>query len=1284
MSTEARTAHAGTVHASTVHASTVHAGWIRRLASTCMRHRGLLFGALAVSALATVIDVTFPLLTRAAIDGATAGRTSAIGTIAIAIASLGVVRWGCQFGRRLLAGKLSLDVQHRLRLELLGSLQALDGQGQDSIRTGQVVSRSISDLQLVQGLLAMLPMVSGAALQLVLSLVVMFYLSPLLTLVTLVVAPAVAITAYASRRALFAATWSAQQSAADLAQHVEETVTGVRVVKGFGQESRAISQLEALGRTLYSRRIRAARVNARFAPTLASLPQLGLVGIIGLGGYLALDGSISVGTFLAFASYVTMIAAVARIVASLVVMAQLSRAAVERVYDVIDAEPSIAEVPNPSRLPDGPVGLALREVTFGFDPARPVLQEVSLDVQPGETLVLVGRAGSGKTALCLLLPRFYAPESGRIELTADGTTVDIADMAADQLREVTTLVFDEPFLFSDTLSANIALGQEDATAEQIRAAAIAADADEFIRVLPDGYDTVVGERGLSLSGGQRQRIALARAILGDPRLLILDDATSAVDAETEARIFRALQAGRANRTTVAVAHRRSTLLLADRIAVLDEGHVVDVGTESELEARCALFRELLAPHLSGKAGAQAAHPDQDPTAAAPSEHELWPDIPPSARAGRGRGNGGTGSGALGAMPATPEIEAAVAALPTATEDPGMDALDLRSPDPTFKLTSLLSPVRWLLAVVVALVAFDTAAGLVFPIIIRFAIDHGVVPQDSGALYASVGLGVLVVIVNWVVIVWITVLTARAGERVLYALRVRSYSHLQRLGLDYYERELSGRIMTRMTTDVDALSSFLQTGLSTAIVSFLTIIGVSGALLLTNTTLGLVALAALPPLIVATVIFRRVSSAAYSLSRERVSAVNAEFQENIAGLRTSQAYRREPYAALRFEERADSYRRARLRAQVAISIYFPLISLMSDFVLAAVILVGANQVAQGTTSSGTLIAFVLYLGLLFGPIQQLSQVFDGYQQARIGLRRISDLLGTKSTIESASIDRDHAGGDPAGGDPEGGDTGTSQVPVGVPLRGDIELRDVDFHYPGVEAPALRQINLAIPAGATVALVGRTGAGKSTIVKLLARFYDPTRGSVRVDGVDLRRYPLEDYRRRLGVVPQEAHLFTGTIADNIAYGRPDATRSEISRAAAAVGALDAIANLPGKMNAPVGERGQGLSAGQRQLIALARAELVDPDVLLLDEATASLDPVTEFTVLDAGRRVMRQRTSVLVAHRLTTAEQADVIVVVDDGQIVESGPTEQVKNAGGPYSRLRALADVSRPVASNYPD
>ncbi|MCK0089915.1 ABC transporter ATP-binding protein/permease [Rhodococcus sp. F64268] len=1252
-------------------------GWVRRLGAECTRHRRTAVGALALTAIAALIDIAFPLLTKLALDSATGEATefpsvpNLIGLAAAAIALGAAVRFGCQYGRRMLAGRLSLDVQHDLRLRLLGSLQRLDGHGQDRIRTGQVVSRSITDLQLIQGLLAMAPMSAGALLQLALALVIMTSLSPLLTLIAVATVPVIVTIVRVVRPKVFAATWSAQQRAADLAQHVEETVTGVRVVKGFGQEDRAVDQLEEHGRILYSERMRAARINARFAAPMGAIPQLGLVATIALGGWLTLNGTITVGTFVAFTAYVATMSATTRTLAQVVIMAQLSRAAVERVYEVIDTEPDVADPARPVSLPDGPLGLAFRNVTFGFGEGRDVLDGMDLEVLPGETIAIVGPAGSGKTALSLLAPRFYAPSAGTVCLTSDGSDIDVAALRADRLREAVSLVFDEPFLFSDSIATNIALGRPDATDAEIRAAAVAARADEFIDSLPDGYDTVVGERGLTLSGGQRQRVALARALLLAPRVLILDDATSAVDAETEAAIYAALRE-QPDRTTLVLAHRRSTLTLADRVAVLDGGRIVDIGTVDELDRRSPVFRRLLSGVAPDVDPERATSPER---AVSPGVHALWPetetssdDESPSRQAaatpasrgpgggpGGGRGGGGPMSGALGAVAPTPELRAAVAALPPATEQPGADpdlqSRALRRPDPQFRLLRTLRPVRWLLAAVIVCLAVESAINIAVPSIVRFAVDRGVTPGDPGMLWFAAAVGVALALLGWATVAVLTVLTARAGERVLFGLRVRSYAHLQRLGLDYYERELSGRIMTRMTTDVDALSQFIQTGLSTAVVSVLTLLGISVALLVTDVTLALVVLGVIPVLVAATLWFRKISGAAYAISRERISLVNADFQENITGLRAAQAYRREETSARRFAQRADAYRRSRMRSQRAISLFFPFITFLSDLALAAVVFVGAREVSSGATTAGVLIAFVLYLNLLFGPIQQLSQVFDGYQQARVGLRRIGDLLATESSLESG----------PAG-----------TVEVSGHLRGDVHLDSVGFRYSGADTDALADVDLRFPPGSTVALVGRTGAGKSTIVKLLARFYDPTSGSVRVDGTDLRDYRLPEYRGRLGVVPQEAHLFTGTVASNIAYGRPDADRSAIESAARAVGALDMIAGLDRGMLHPVGERGQGLSAGQRQLIALARAELVDPDLLLLDEATATLDPATEQAVLDAGASLARSRTAVIVAHRLATAAHADLVVVVDGGAVVESGPHETLHRAGGLYTTLWRLA------------
>ncbi|WP_122619988.1 ABC transporter ATP-binding protein [Streptomyces sp. Tu 4128] len=1229
-------------------------GWTRRLAGYAWRYPKDVVLALGASLGGMAVMALVPLITKVIIDDVIGDKTRDMAVWAGLLVGAAAVVYVLTYIRRYYGGRLALDVQHDLRTDMYGTITRLDGRRQDELSTGQVVGRATSDLQLIQGLLFMLPMTIGNILLFLISLVIMAWLSLPLTLVAVAVAPALWFIARRSRSRLHPATWYAQAQAAAVAGVVDGSVSGVRVVKGFGQEEQETGKLREVGRKLFAGRLRTIRLNAAYTPALQAVPALGQVAMLALGGWLAVGGHITLGTFVAFSTYLAQLVGPVRMLAVVLTVAQQARAGTERVLELIDTEPSIED--GTKTLPaDAPATVEFDDVSFGYDAERPVLDGLSFEIRAGETLAVVGSSGSGKSTVSLLLPRFYDVTRGAVLVGGH----DVRELTTDSLRAAVGLVPEDSFLFSDTVRANIAYGRPDATDEEIEAAARAAQAHGFVSALPDGYDTTVGEHGLTLSGGQRQRVALARAILTDPRLLVLDDATSAVDARVEHEIHEALKQVMRGRTTLLIAHRRSTLGLADRIAVLDRGRLADLGTHEELQRRSAFYRRLLTDpdELGGVSPGHtlAAVPREDTSVREELDAEF--DAERGVTPRLWTGDRTPKDTALAGTPATPELLAQVDALPPADGTPDVDETRAVQPEESYGLRRLLRGFRTPLLISLALVAVDAGMGLLLPVLIRHGIDKGVTQLALGAVWAVSLLGLLAVLAQWAAQTGEIRMTGRTGERILYSLRLKIFAQLQRLGLDYYERELTGRIMTRMTTDVDALSTFLQTGLVTAFVSIVTFFGILVALLVIDVQLAFVVFATLPPLIIATYFFRKASVKAYELARERVSTVNADLQESVAGLRIVQAFRREGDGARRFAGRSDSYRQARIRGQWLISIYFPFVQLLSSGAAAAVLIVGGGRIDDATLTTGALVAYLLYIDLFFAPVQQLSQVFDGYQQASVSLGRIQELLREPTSTRAA------------------------EKPAEVTsLDGDIAFEDVRFSYGGADEAdaALTGIDLRIPAGQTVAFVGETGAGKSTLVKLVARFYDPTGGRVTVDGQDLRALDLTSYRHRLGVVPQEAYLFPGTVRDAIAYGRPDATDADVEAAARAVGAHEMIATLTGGYLHEVAERGRNLSAGQRQLIALARAELVDPDVLLLDEATAALDLATEAQVNQATDRIAGRRTTLVVAHRLTTAARADRVVVMDGGRVAEDGTHDELLALDGRYARLwRTFVGAAEP-------
>ncbi len=563
------------------------------------------------------------------------------------------------------------------------------------------------------------------------------------------------------------------------------------------------------------------------------------------------------------------------------------------------------------------------------------------------------------------------------------------------------------------------------------------------------------------------------------------------------------------------------------------------------------------------------------------------------------------------------------------------------------LLALLRPYRGrVIAMFVALIA-ATAGALAPAPLAKFAIDDGIKQGDLRTLNLVVVAFVVSALAFWGATYVQTYLVGWVGQRALQDLRLRIFEHLQSQPIGFYERRQAGVLISRMTNDVQALDQLVTDSVVTLFSSSLTLIGTIGILLWLDLELALLTFLIFPVVAIASVAFRVVSADAYKRTREAIGSITAYLQESLSGIRILRSFGQEPQHVTRFAELNEANRKANMTTVNLNAAYFPAVELLSAVATVAILLYGGFQVIDGDIESGVVVAFVLALNGFFDPIQQLSQVYTTYQSGMAALDKIFDLLAVEPDLVDA---------------PDATELGK--------LRGEIELRDVSFAYDSGGEPVLAVdgISLTVPAGQTVALVGSTGAGKSTIAKLVARFYDPTDGAVLVDGQDLRAVTQSSLRRQMGIVPQEGFLFSGTIGENIGFGRPDATEDEIRAAARAVGADTFIEALERGYDTPVGERGTQLSAGQRQLLAFARALVADPRILILDEATSNVDLHTESRLESGLRRLMAGRTSIVIAHRLSTIREAGRIVVLADGKIVEQGTHDELLDAEGAYWRL----------------
>ena len=911
----------------------------------------------------------------------------------------------------------------------------------------------------------------------------------------------------------------------------------------------------------------------------------------------------------------------------------LGQSAAAGIHALMDAQPAAgSRAARPRAQAPAPLAPTIEfdDVTFSYTPERPAHRGLSFRIAAGERVGIVGPSGAGKSTIVRLLLQEALPQRGAVRVGG----VDVRELDEEALLSRIAVVSQDITLFHGTLDENLRLGRPDATQEQVRAAARAANIDDFIMALPDGYATRIGERGLQLSGGQRQRVAIARALLRDAPILVLDEALSSVDTENEALIQQALDRLMAGRTTLILAHRLASVIGADRCLVLDRGSVAEQGTHAELMARGGLYYQLMheqdaARRQTGRAAriggaAQAGRADAE-VGAADTEADA-------------------ASAQAGAEPGGEEDAAAARRAGPAPRPLDEDAARVGWRETLATLLAVVRPWRGTLAATILLGVARVAAYIgvgVLSALVVAAIRDG--RETGGLVLALLVAAPLAALFHWLES-W---LAHAMAYRLLGDMRVNLYDKLERLAPAYLLQRRSGDLVALAAQDVEMIEYFYAHTIGPAVIAVLVPVTVLGLLAAYSWPVALALLPFLAYALFAPIRGRRRIDALGDQARAALGEMSAHATDTIQGLGELAAFQATGRRRAQFLALAERYGLRRLAILGDLSGQAARFETAMGLGGVAVAIVGAMQVQAGALDAGMLPLLILIALATFLPVSEISQVS----------RQLADTIAASRRLHVVSHEPEPVADGPRA---------APQAAQGLSL----EFDRVDFTYPGKREPALRNLSFAVPAGAMAAIVGASGAGKSTVASLLLRFWDPDRGTVRLGGVDVRELQLDGLRECVALVTQDTYLFNDTLEANIRLARPGASDADLRAAVEQAALSDFVRALPEGLATPVGERGLQLSGGQRQRISIARAFLKNAPVLILDEATSHLDTLSELQVRRSLQVLMQHRTTLVIAHRLSTIQDADLILVLQDGALAQAGTHRELLGQPGFYARASA--------------